>query len=143
MLIASMNPCPCGFYNHPDKPCVCPPGAVQKYLNRISGPLLDRIDIHIEIVPVPFEKISTSQPSETSHDVRVRVMKARDMQSERFSEQKDVFCNAQMSSRLLQKYASPDKTGLELLKNAMQRLNLSARAYERILKVARIGRAHV
>ena len=137
MLIASMNPCPCGFYNHPEKPCVCPPGGVQKYLNRISGPLLDRIDIHIEIVPVPFEKISTTQPSEASQDVRNRVIKARDIQSNRFIEQKDVFCNAQMSSRLLQKYASPDKAGLELLKNAMQRLNLSARAYERILKVAR------
>jgi magnesium chelatase family protein len=137
MLIASMNPCPCGFYNHPDRPCVCPPGGVQKYLNRISGPLLDRIDIQIEIVPVPFEKISSSIPSEASETVRKRVVKARNFQENRFKEHDGIFCNAQMTSKLLQQYASPDKVGLELLKNAMSRLNLSARAYDRILKVSR------
>ncbi len=137
MLIASMNPCPCGYYNHPDKPCVCPSGTVQKYLNKISGPLLDRIDIHIEIVPVPFEKISDTQMSEPSSAVKERVMKARFFQEKRFEGLDDIYCNAQMSSRMLQQYAQPDVAGLELLKNAMNRLNLSARAYDRILKVSR------
>jgi magnesium chelatase family protein len=137
MLIASMNPCPCGYYNHPTKACVCNPGQVQKYLNRISGPLLDRIDIQIEIVPVPFDKISSSQSAEPSHVIRQRVKSARKIQEDRFKEHPGVHCNAQMNSRLLARYARPDDKGLELLKHAMHRLNLSARAYDRILKVAR------
>ena len=137
MLVASMNPCPCGYYNHPDRACLCVPGNVQKYMNRISGPLLDRIDLHIEIVPVPFEKISEQKPSEPSKEVRERVIRAREIQSRRFASDKNTYCNAQMSSRQLHKYAVPDKEGLGLLKNAMQRLSLSARAYDRILKVSR------
>lgn len=137
MLISSMNPCPCGYYNHPEKDCVCPNGAVQKYLNKISGPLLDRIDIHIEIIPVPFDKISDKTPAESSISIRDRVIKARERQAERFKDEDGVYCNAQMSPKLLSKYASPDKTGLELLKSAMDRFNLSARAYDRILKVSR------
>lgn len=137
MLVASMNPCPCGYYNHPEKHCVCPQGAVQKYLNKISGPLLDRIDIHIEIVPVPFEKISEVQPAEKSVEIRRRVEKARKIQEERFKDTEGVYCNAQMSTRLLRKYATPDEAGLQLLKTAMNTFNLSARAYDRILKVSR------
>ncbi len=137
MLIASMNPCPCGYYNHPDRDCVCGQGMVQKYLNRISGPLLDRIDIHIEIVPVPFEKISDSRPAEPSTHIRERVIKARLIQEERFKETEGVYCNAQMSSKQLNTYALPDHAGVALLRNAMSRLNLSARAYDRILKVSR------
>lgn len=137
MLVASMNPCPCGYYNHPDKDCVCSPGSVQRYLNRISGPLLDRIDIHIEIIPVPFDKISDKNMSETSCDIRERVIKARLKQQERFKDEKDVYCNAQMTPKLLRKYATPDSVGLQLLKTAMNQFNLSARAYDRILKVAR------
>jgi Mg chelatase-related protein len=137
MLIASMNPCPCGYYNHPEKDCVCGQGMVQKYLNRISGPLLDRIDIHIEIVPVPFEKISDSRPAEPSEHIRERVINARKMQEERFAGVEGVYCNAQMSTKLLNSYALPDDAGMALLKNAMNRLNLSARAYDRILKVSR------
>jgi magnesium chelatase family protein len=137
MLVASMNPCPCGYYNHPTRPCVCPPGAVQKYMNRISGPLLDRIDIQIEIVPVPFEKISEKAPSESSETVRNRVIKAREIQKQRFAKTNNIYCNAQMGSKQLHQYAVPDPSGLALLKNAMNRLNLSARAYDRILKVSR------
>ena len=137
MLIASMNPCPCGYYNHPTKPCVCSPGQVQKYLNKISGPLLDRIDIQIEIVPVPFDKISVQRQGEPSSSIRQRVIKARQIQEKRYAECTGVYCNAQMSSRLLATYAQPGDKGLALLKNAMERLNLSARAYDRILKVAR------
>jgi len=137
MLVASMNPCPCGYYNHPDRECVCGPGVVQKYLSRISGPLLDRIDIHIEITPVPFEKLSEIKDSESSEKVRGRVIKARQIQELRFKDIDGVYCNAQMSSKQQRTYASPDKAGSELLKNAMQRLSLSARAYDRILKVAR------
>lgn len=137
MLVASMNPCPCGYYNHPDRDCVCAPGVVQKYLSRISGPLLDRIDIHIEIVPVPFEKLSDMIDSESSEKVRDRVMKARQIQEQRFKDIDGVYCNAQMSSKQMRAFAQIDKTGSELLKNAMQRLNLSARAYDRIIKVAR------
>ena len=137
MLVASMNPCPCGFYNHPTRPCVCPPGSVQKYINRISGPLLDRIDIQIEITPVPFEKISEQRPSELSSVVRERVIKAREIQKKRYEAHKGIHCNAQMSSKDLHIYAIPDSEGLSLLKNAMQRLNLSARAYDRILKLSR------
>jgi len=137
MLVASMNPCPCGFYNHPDRPCLCSPGAVQKYMNRISGPLLDRIDIQIEIVPVPFEKISERRPSESSRAVRERVINARRRQEQRFKGYHGIYCNAQMSTRLLHEFACPDDGGLALLKNAMNKLNLSARAYDRILKVSR------
>ena len=137
MLVASMNPCPCGYYNHPDRNCVCGPGIVQKYLSRISGPLLDRIDIHIEIVPVPFEKLSEMKDSESSEEVRDRVMKARQVQEQRFKDIDGVYCNAQMSSKQMRSFAQIDKAGSELLKNAMNRLNLSARAYDRIIKVAR------
>lgn len=137
MLVASMNPCPCGYYNHPDRECVCGAGVVQKYLSRISGPLLDRIDIHIEIVPVPFEKLSELKDAEPSEKVRERVIAARQIQEERFKEVDGVYCNAQMSSKQMRSFAQIDKAGSELLKNAMQRLNLSARAYDRIIKVAR------
>ena len=133
MLVASMNPCPCGYYNHPTRNCVCNPGQVQKYLNKISGPLLDRIDIQIEIVPVPFEKISEQQPGESSASIRERVIRARQIQTERFANYPHIHCNAQMTSKLLHQYAQPDSQGLQLLKNAMTRLNLSARAYDRIL----------
>jgi magnesium chelatase family protein len=137
MLVASMNPCPCGYYNHPEKACVCGSGVVQKYLSRISGPLLDRIDIHIEIVPVPFEKLSEQREAEKSEEIRNRVVKARQIQEVRFRDVDGVYCNAQMSSKLQRKFAVPDKSGTELLRNAMKRLNLSARAYDRILKVSR------
>ncbi len=137
MLVSSMNPCPCGYYNHPEKDCVCANGAVQKYLNKISGPLLDRIDIHIEIVPVPFEKISDKTLAESSKSIRDRVIKAREVQALRFKDEDGVYCNAQMTPKLLAKYASPDEAGLLLLKTAMDRFNLSARAYDRILKVSR------
>lgn len=137
MLVASMNPCPCGYYNHPAKDCVCSPGQVQKYLNKISGPLLDRIDIQIEIVPVPFEKISDRRQAEPSAAIRERVIKARQMQEKRYASHPGIYCNAQMNSRLLATYARPDEKGLALLRNAMNKLNLSARAYDRILKVSR------
>ncbi|MDD3080147.1 MAG: YifB family Mg chelatase-like AAA ATPase [Paludibacter sp.] len=137
MLVASMNPCPCGYYNHPTRECVCAPGVVQKYLSRISGPLLDRIDIHIEIVPVPFEKLSEMKEAESSEKVRERVIKARQIQEQRFKDEDGVYCNAQMSSKQMRTYAQIDKAGSELLKNAMLKLNLSARAYDRIIKVAR------
>ena len=137
MLVASMNPCPCGYYNHPTKACVCSPGQVQKYLNRISGPLLDRIDLQIDVVPVPFEKMSDAHPGEASSSIRERVISARQIQENRYADIPGVYCNAQMSSKLLSLYARPDDKGLALLKNAMNRLNLSARAYDRILKVAR------
>jgi magnesium chelatase family protein len=137
MMVSAMNPCPCGYYNHPERNCVCAPGAVQKYLNKISGPLLDRIDIHIEIVPVPFEKISDRTPAEHSTEISKRVIEARKIQEERFKDVEGVYCNAQMTSKLLNKFALPDETGLQLMKTAMERLNLSARAYDRILKVSR------
>ena len=137
MLVSAMNPCPCGYYNHPERSCVCAPGTVQKYLNKISGPLLDRIDIHIEIVPVPFDKISDRTPAEHSSEISKRVVEARAIQEERFKNTDGVYCNAQMTSKLLNKYALPDKSGMQLLKTAMERLNLSARAYDRILKVSR------
>ncbi len=137
MLVSSMNPCPCGYYNHPDKDCVCSTGMVQKYLNKISGPLLDRIDIHIEVVPVPFSKLSEMKASENSETVRTRVIAARDIQSERFKDAKEVYANAQMSSKQIRTYCEIDATGQSLLKNAMEKLGLSARAYDRILKVSR------
>lgn len=137
MMVASMNPCPCGYYNHPQKECICPQGSVQRYLNKISGPLLDRIDIHIEIVPVPFEKISEKSQSEKSKTIRDRVVGARRVQEERFKDLPEIHCNAQMTPKLLREYAAPTDEGLSLLKLAMDRFNLSARAYDRILKVAR------
>lgn len=137
MLVASMNPCPCGYYNHPTRECVCAGGAVKKYLNKISGPLLDRIDIQIEIVPVPFEAISSARNGESSGSIRERVGRARNIQEERFKNEPGIYCNAQMSSRLLNRYAVPDEAGLKRLKLAMQAFSLSARAYDRILKVAR------
>jgi magnesium chelatase family protein len=136
MLVASMNPCPCGFYNHPQKPCVCPPGGVKKYLSRISGPLLDRIDIHLEVVPVPFNELSNMKPGEKSEIVRSRVINAREIQRERFTED-GIYCNAQMNTRLLHKYCQTDAAGSQLLKTAMEKQGLSARAYDRILKVSR------
>ena len=137
MFVASMNPCPCGYYNHPTKDCTCSPGQVQRYLNKISGPLLDRIDLQIEIVPVPFEEISKSAPGETSAAIRERVIAARKIQEERFKDKDGIYCNAQMTPKLIAKYAVLDETSLSILKTAMSRLNLSARAYDRILKVAR------
>ncbi len=137
MFVASMNPCPCGYYNHPTKECTCTPGQVQRYLNRISGPLLDRIDLQIEIVPVPFEEISKTTPGESSAAIRERVIAARRIQEKRFRNEEGIYCNAQMTPKLIAKYAILDETSLAMLKTAMSRLNLSARAYDRILKVAR------
>lgn len=137
MLIASMNPCPCGYYNHPDKECTCPSGAVQKYLNKISGPLLDRIDLHVEVTPVPFNELSKASSSESSAAIRERVMAAREIQSERYKETEGIYANAQMSSKLLKEICAISKPGQALLKAAMDKLNLSARAYDRILKVSR------
>jgi magnesium chelatase family protein len=137
MLVASMNPCPCGFYNHPDKDCVCSSGVVQKYLNRISGPLLDRIDIHIEVVPVPFEKLSELRPAESSENVRYRVIKARKVQIERFKDHEGIHCNAQLTPALMREHCTISSEGNQLLKNAMEKIGLSARAYDRIQKVSR------
>lgn len=137
MLVGAMNPCPCGYHNHPDRDCVCAPGTVQRYLSRISGPLLDRIDIQIEITPVPFDKIADRRPAESSEKIRQRVVGARKIQQDRFRNIKGVYSNSQMSGRLLHKFATPDATGLKLLKTAMHRRSLSARAYDRILKVSR------
>ncbi|MCH5223806.1 MAG: YifB family Mg chelatase-like AAA ATPase [Muribaculaceae bacterium] len=137
MLVASMNPCPCGYYGHPTKHCTCLPGAVSKYMNRISGPLLDRIDLQIEIQPVPFDDIANTVPAESSKAIRERVVKARVIQQERFKGEKGIYSNAQMNTRLLRKYAWPDKEGLDKLKDRMERLSMSARAFDRILRVAR------
>ena len=137
MLVAAMNPCPCGYYNHPTQDCTCQPGAVEKYLNRISGPLLDRIDLHIEVVPVPFEELSKKNTGERSSEVRARVMKAHQIQTERFADVPNIHSNAQMNSKMIQKYCSLNEECSNLLKGAMDRLNLSARAYDRILKVSR------
>ena len=137
MFVASMNPCPCGYYNHPTKECTCSPGQVQRYLNKISGPLLDRIDLQIEIVPVPFEKISDAREGEPSAAIRKRVIAARKIQEERYKSEKGIHCNAQMTPKLIAKYAVLDDTSLAMLKTAMTRFDLSARAYDRILKVAR------
>ncbi len=138
MLVAAMNPCPCGYFNHPDKECVCPPGSVQKYLNRVSGPLLDRIDLHVEVTPVAYEELSGHQPSgDRSEVIRERVITARDVQSQRFENNPELHSNAQMGSRDLRKYCAIPESGHQLLRNAMEKLNLSARAYDRILKVAR------
>jgi magnesium chelatase family protein len=137
MLIASMNPCPCGYYNHPEKECTCPPGAVQKYLNKISGPLLDRIDLHVEVTPVAFNELSSNKEFEKSESIRERVINARDKQAIRYQENEGVYCNAQMSSKMLKEICIISKAGANLLKIAMEKLNLSARAYDRILKVSR------
>lgn len=137
MLVASMNPCPCGYYNHPEKECVCHPGAVKRYLNKISGPLLDRIDIHMEIVPVPFDDLSNKPIGESSSTIRERVIKARKIQEDRYRKEESIYCNAQMNTRLLRKYAVLNNESKSLIQNAMKRLNLSARAYDRILKLAR------
>jgi magnesium chelatase family protein len=137
MLVASMNPCPCGFFNHPEKQCVCSAGLRQKYVHRISGPLLDRIDIHIEVVPVPFEKLAEQRSGESSEAIRQRVTKAREIQEDRFAGIKNIHCNAQMSTPLIRKHCALSAQGQGLLKNAMEKLRLSARAYDRILKVAR------
>ena len=137
MLVASMNPCPCGYYNHPTKACVCSPVQIHRYLNKISGPLLDRIDIQIEIAPVSFEEIAKSSEGESSTSIRDRVLRAREVQMERYKEESGIYCNAQMNSRLLAKYVCLDAASLKILKTAMEKLQLSARAYDRILKVAR------
>ena len=140
MLIASMNPCPCGYFNHPEKECVCGPGVVKKYVSKISGPLLDRIDLHVEVTPVSYEELSSYVPSkETSADISIRVVNAREIQAERFKNHKDLYCNAQMPSRMVREVCALSPSGTTLLKTAMQRLQLSARAYDRILKVARTG----
>lgn len=136
MLVAAMNPCPCGHYNHPDKECSCPPGHVQRYLSRVSGPLLDRIDIHLEVTPVPFQELSESRPAESSAAIRARVIAARIRQSERFAGQ-GIFANAQMNSSQLAEHCILSSSGRLLLKTAMERLGLSARAYDRILKLSR------
>ena len=137
MLVASMNPCPCGYYTHPDKDCTCAPGSVQKYLNRISGPLRDRIDLHVEVTPASFTELSGTRNSESSSAIRNRVVEARKIQEERYSKIEDVYCNAMITSSMLNEYCKIDKASHNLLKTAMSRLNLSARAYDRILKVSR------
>ncbi len=137
MLVASMNPCPCGYYNHPEKDCICPGGSVQKYLNKISGPLLDRIDLHVEVTPVSFEELSNQKPAEKSVDIRQRVIKAREIQTERFKHSKSTHSNAQMNQQQLKDACALSVQCQEILKNAMNKLDLSARAYNRILKVAR------
>jgi len=127
----------CGYYNHPERECTCPPGAVQKYLNKISGPLLDRIDLHVEVTPIAFSELSSLKPQENSATIRNRVMKAREIQAERYKDHPGIYCNAQMSSKLLKEICVINTVGQNLLKNAMEKLNLSARAYDRILKVSR------
>lgn len=137
MLIAAMNPCPCGYYNHPEKECICGAAVVQRYLSKISGPLLDRIDLHVEVTPIEFNELSSSRKAESSKSIRERVIKARERQAQRFSGNEKVYCNAQMSSRMVREVCQIDESGQQLLKRAMERLSLSARAYDRILKVAR------
>ena len=138
MLVASMNPCPCGYFNHPEKECTCPPGVVQKYLNKISGPLLDRIDLHVEVTPVAFSELNTQIASPVKSDgIRARVIEAREIQAKRYSESEGMYCNAQMSSKQLRELCQINQAGQNLLKTAMERLSLSARAYDRILKVSR------
>ena len=137
MLIASMNPCPCGYYNHPEKECVCAPGVVQRYMNRISGPLLDRIDLHIEVTPVSFDQMTATRKTESSKEIRERVIEAREVQSERFRDQPGIFNNAMMNTNQVKDVCSINEGGKKLLKTAMERLGLSARAYDRILRVSR------
>lgn len=137
MLVASMNPCPCGYYGHPTRPCTCTPGAVSKYVNKISGPLLDRIDLQIEIEPVAFDDMADPAPSEASAAIRERVMKTREIQQFRYNGERGIHCNAQMNTRLLKQYAWPDAKGMAKMKERMTKLNMSARAFDRILRVAR------
>ena len=137
MFVASMNPCPCGYYGDPTHHCVCSPGQISRYLSKISGPLLDRIDLHVEVPVVPFAQLSQMKPGESSATIRERVIKARQIQEQRFANDKGVYCNAQMTERMLHLYAEPDTQSLDMLRTAMERLSLSARAYSRILKVAR------
>lgn len=138
MLVASMNPCPCGYHNHPEKTCSCSPNIVQRYLNKVSGPLLDRIDLHVEVTPVSYDELAADErPSEQSEDIRERVITAREMQRQRFAEQKSIYANAQMPSQMVREVCQISKPGSLLIKKAMERLQLSARAYDRILKVAR------
>ena len=137
MLIASMNPCPCGYYNHPEKECVCAPGVVQKYLNKISGPLLDRIDLHVEVTPVAFKELSGTAKTENSEQIRERVIRAREIQAERFKENEGMYSNSQMEANQVQEICIISDAARNLLGRAMQKLQLSARAYDRILKVAR------
>lgn len=137
MLIASMNPCPCGYYNHPEKECVCSPGIVQKYLNRISGPLLDRIDLHVEVTPVAFQSLSDDNSAESSKDIQSRVVNARQIQESRFGENESLYNNAHMSTKQVKDVCQIDQAGKTLLNRAMDKLGLSARAYDRILKVSR------
>ncbi len=137
MLIASMNPCPCGFYNHPDKECVCNPGEVQRYLNKISGPMMDRIDLHVEVTPVTFDELTVQRTTENSLSIRERVIKAREIQQERYANDEGVHCNAQMQPRHIKNFGVLDPACKTLLKTAMEKLDLSARAYDRILKVSR------
>ena len=137
MFVASMNPCPCGYYGDPTHHCVCTPGQIQRYMNKISGPLMDRIDIHCEVTVVPFKQLAQMQPGEPSSVIRERVIKARHLQEERFKDFKGIHCNAQMTERMIHLFAEPDSQSLDMLRMAMERLSLSARAYSRILKVAR------
>lgn len=137
MLVASMNPCPCGYYNHPEKECVCGAGVVQRYLSRISGPLLDRIDLHVEVVPVSFDEMTANRKTETSTEIRERVVMARHKQAERFMQYDSIYCNAMMPSNMVKEICAVNEAGKSLLKTAMERLGLSARAYDRILKVSR------
>jgi magnesium chelatase family protein len=137
MLLAAMNPCPCGYYNHPDRECTCPPGAVRKYLHKVSGPLLDRIDLHIEVVPTPFPALSDNEPAESSAKIRERVIRAREIQTARYHGSPPIHCNAQMNSVWKEEVCRLDPAGQNLLRVAMEKLRLSARAYDRILKVSR------
>lgn len=137
MLVASMNPCPCGYFGHPNRPCTCSPGAVSKYMNRISGPLLDRIDIQCEIQPVSFDAMASMQKGETSAEIRRRVVKAREIQQQRYRNESGIYCNAQMNTRLIRTYAWPDREGMVKLKERMEKMGMSARAFDRILRVAR------
>lgn len=153
MLVAAMNPCPCGYYNHPTHGCECSPGQIRRYMNRISGPLLDRFDLQVEVTPVPLEQLAAAPAGESSAAIRERVVRARAVQTERFKDEPGVHCNAQMPARLLERFARPDEAAAARLRQAMHTLDLSARAYERILKVARtiadldgaehVGGAHV
>lgn len=153
MLVAAMNPCPCGYYNHPTHGCECSPGQIRRYMNRISGPLLDRFDLQVEVTPVPLEQLAAAPAGESSAAIRQRVVRARAVQTERFKDEPGVHCNAQMPARLLERFARPDEAAAARLRQAMHTLDLSARAYERILKVARtiadldgaehVGGAHV
>lgn len=137
MLVASMNPCPCGYYNHPEKECICGSAVVHRYLSRISGPLLDRIDLHVEVVPVSFDEMTSNRKTETSAEIRERVVRAREIQLDRFKSNESIYCNAMMSSNMVKEICAINEAGKSLLKTTMERIGLSARAYDRILKVSR------